>query len=91
MPNKSLLAASLVLPLLLLGCDRAEQSPTAANPSQERQVSTPSAEDRMLEKSAPAAGAPSTPDSSSPAMSPPKVPDDSASPATPPNEQKKAY
>ncbi|WP_265945779.1 hypothetical protein [Dechloromonas sp. A34] len=91
MRNKSLLAASLVLPLLVLGCDRAEQSPTAANPSAERQANTPSAEDRMLEKSAPAAGAPSTPDSSSPAMSPPKVLDDSAAPATSSSEPKKAY
>lgn len=90
MRNKSLLAASLVLPLLLLGCNRDEQSPTAANPSTEKQVSTPSAEDRMLEKSAPAAGAPGTSDSSSSAM-PPKVPEDSNSPSTSPSEPKKAY
>lgn len=90
MRNKSLLAASLVLPLLLLGCNRDEHSPTASNPSAERQASTPSAEDRMLEKSAPAAGSPSTSDSSSSAM-PPKAPEDSASPSTPPSEPKKAY
>lgn len=88
MRNKSLLAASLVLPLLLLGCNRDEHSPTAANPTQERQASTPSAEDRMLEKSAPAAGTPSPSDSTSPGISPSKVPDE---PASSPNEPKKAY
>lgn len=90
MRNKSLLAASLVLPLLLLGCNRDEQSPTAAKPSAEKQASTPSAEDRMLEKSAPAAGSPSTSDSSSSAM-PPKAPEDSSSPSTSPSEPKKSY
>ena len=91
MRNKSILAVSLVLPLLLLGCNRADHSPTAANPSMEKRASTPSAEDRMLEKPAPAAGSPSTTDSSSSAL-PPKAPDDSAAaPSTPSSEPKKAY
>lgn len=75
MRNKTLLAATLALPLLLLGCDAADQSPTAANPSEDRQAMTPSTEDRMLEKSAPAAGTmdpamPSEPASTMPPASP---------------------
>lgn len=77
MQYKALLAAVIALPLLLLACDRSEQSPTAANPSQERQATTP---DSTIEKSPPAAGTPSpadvsanpaAPSSSTPADNPP--------------------
>lgn len=55
----SLLAAStLVLPLMLMGCNRADNSPTASTPSKERQAMTPSSPDRMLESAPPAAGTP---------------------------------
>lgn len=81
MRNKTILAASLVLPLLLLACDRADQSPTSAAPSQERQAMTPSPQDKMLESSPPAAGAPPSAAGSS----------TDSSPANQPNEPKKAY
>lgn len=35
---KTLLAATLVAPLLVMACDRAEKSPTAAAPSEEKQA-----------------------------------------------------
>lgn len=89
MRNKTLLAATLALPLLLLGCDAADKSPTAANPSEDKQAVTPSTEDRMLERSAPAAGTP-TPAEPSSTMAP--QPSDTAPPASqsepPPSEPK---
>lgn len=89
MRNKSILAATLALPLLLLACDRAEQSPTAAVPSQEKQAMTP--QDKMLQSSPPAAGAPASADTSSTAMPPAAPPTDNASPAAQPSEPRKAY
>lgn len=55
MRTKTTLAAVLVLPLLLMACDRADNSPTAAVPdqSQEKQAMSP---DKMLERSPPATG-----------------------------------
>jgi hypothetical protein len=95
MRNKSLLAAALAVPLLLLGCDRADQSPTAANPSEDKQAMTPSTEDRMLEQSAPAAGtpspAPTMSDEPSSTMPPPTSPSGETPPAAqsePPSEPK---
>lgn len=60
MRTKTTLAAVLVLPLLLMACDRADNSPTAAAPdqSQEKQATSP---DKMLERSPPAAGMPAAP------------------------------
>lgn len=81
MQAKTTLAAILALPLLLMACDRADQSPTAANPSQEKQAMTP---DQMLERSPPAAG-PSTPSDSTTGLTPPQ----SGSPATQPQDESK--
>lgn len=55
MRTKTTLAAVFVLPLLLMACDRADNSPTAAAPdqSQEKQAMNP---DKMFERSPPAAG-----------------------------------
>lgn len=89
MRNKFLLAATLALPLLLPACDRAEQSPTAAVPGQEKQALTPP--DKMLESSPPAAGAPASADTASTAMPPAAPPTGNASPAAQPNEPRKAY
>lgn len=57
MQTKTLLTAIFVLPLLLMACNRADNSPTAATPaqSQEKQAMSP---DKMFERSPPAAGAP---------------------------------
>ena len=63
MQTKTLLATTLVVPLLLLACDRAEQSPTAAAPSDEKQAMAPSAQDKMIESSPPATGSGSGPQS----------------------------
>lgn len=68
--RKTILAASLVLPLLVLACNRNEPAPTAAIPSPEKQAMSP---DKMMERSPPAAGAPTTPSdtqSSTPASPP---------------------
>lgn len=91
MQTKTTLIAAFVLPLLLLACDRAEQSPTAAAPTQEKQAMTP---DQALERSPPAAGmvppqvsepaATAAPQSSAP------LPDNSP-PAIQPGETKKNY
>ena len=91
--TSTLIAATLALPLLLLGCDRSEQSPSAAAPSEDKQASSP---DRMLERSPPAAGQPS--DSSSMSSSPsdatgsPGAAPSSPSPdSSKPDEPRKAY
>ena len=94
MRNQSLLAAMLALPLLLVACDRSEQSPTATVPGEEKQAITPSTPDQMLERSAPAAGTPASPDAATPAMPPsmpPAEPAATAPDAPPADESKKAY
>ncbi len=88
MQTKTTFVAALVVPLLLLACDRAEQSPTAEVPSQERQAMTPeTSPDKTLERSPPAAGQPAP--LSEPATTAP-LPEKSPS-AIPPNETRKAY
>lgn len=91
MQTKTTFVAALVLPLLLLACDRAEKSPTSAAPAQEKQALTP---DKTLERSPPAAGMPGTPASEPAATSAPQSstpsPDNSP-PAIQPNEARKAY
>ena len=75
MRTKTILAATLAMPLLLMACDRSADSPSAAAPGQEKQVTAPSAEEKMLKSTPPAAGMPpagetsSTPSSSEPAPS----------------------
>ena len=56
--RKTILAASLVLPLLVLACNRNEPAPTSAIPAPEKQAMSP---DKMLERSPPAAGTPTAP------------------------------
>lgn len=54
--SKSIIAASLILPLLLLACDRAEQSPTApagTNQQSPAMNPSPSPADQATEKSPP--------------------------------------
>jgi hypothetical protein len=94
MRSKTLIAVTLVLPLLILGCNKGEQSPTASTPSQERRAMAPSTPDKMMESSPPAAGTPpaapdtqstpSTPAETSSAPSPGAV--TPSSPASPPSE-----
>lgn len=95
MQTKATFVAALILPLLLLACDRAEQSPTAAAPGQEKQAMTPSSPDKTLESAPPAAGTLGGPSSTEPAATPvpqPTVPSpDNAAPATPQNDAKKTY
>ena len=86
MQTKTTFVVALVLPLLLLACDRAEQSPTAAVPGQEKQAVSP---DTTLERSPPAAGLPGA-TVGEPAAAPIPMPDN-APPTTQPNEAKKAY
>lgn len=93
MHTKTTFVAALILPLLLLACDRGEQSPTAAVPGQEKQAMSP---DKTLESAPPAAGAPGTPSSSEPAATPapqPAVPspENASSPTAQQNDAKKAY
>lgn len=59
MRTKATLAATLVLPLLLIACGRTEQSPTAAGPSPERQAMAPSSQEQMRENPPPAPEQPS--------------------------------
>lgn len=91
MKTTTTFVAALVLPLLLLACDRAEQSPTAAVPSQEKQATTtPSTSpDQTLERAPPAAGMPGAP-AGEPAATPAPQSDTPSSPATQP-ESRKAY
>ncbi len=61
--SKSIITASLVLPLLLVACDRTEQSPTTgAGSSQEKPAMTPSTSPADLSKNpvAPSSSAPAT-------------------------------
>lgn len=103
MRNQSILATLLALPLLLLGCDQADQSPSAAAPAEEKQAMSPDSQDKMIERAPPAAGMPASPDAATPATPPAAAPADSTAPAdssappaaqpgaTNPDEPKKAY
>lgn len=77
--SKSIIIASLVLPLLLVACNRADQSPaTGSNASQEKMAKNPS--DQMTEKSQPspadASKNPAAPSSSAPSAAPGAAPAD---------------
>lgn len=71
----TLLAASLIAPWLLIACERADQSPTAAAPGQEKQslaASSP-ADKRMPEEAPPAVTPPPpSPAPAAPEASPPQ-------------------
>lgn len=96
MSSKTILFATLVLPLLMAACNRDEQSPTAAAPgqSEERQAQAPTSPDKMMENAPPAAGTP-PPAGDAPAAgaaAPPMPPADaSKSDAQQPNEPAKSY
>jgi hypothetical protein len=84
MRSKTIGAITLVLPLLMLGCNKADSpSPSSSAPSQERQAMAPSAEDRMLQSAPPAAGPTSNPDESAPSSSTSPAATPAESPATP--------
>lgn len=87
MQTKTTLAAVLVLPLLLIACNRADHSPTAAAPgqTQEKQAMSP---DKMLERSPPAAG-PSTPSTQPAPGAASEQPSSPSTTQTPPDETKK--
>ncbi len=86
MRTKATLAATLVLPLLLLACDReSDQSSTATGPSLEKQTQTQSPPDKMVENSPPSAGQP-PPSPDQPSMKP-RAPQDSA-PSAPDSQPK---
>lgn len=89
MRTKTLLAAILTIPLLVIGCNRQEPSPTAAAPGQNKEkhaMASPSPEDKTLQNAPPAAG---TPPSSSATQSTPSTPSASDSPTSPQSEPKK--
>ncbi len=81
-----LLAATLVIPLLAIGCNRQEQSPTAKGPSVEKQAMAPSSQEKMPESTPPAAG---TPPSATGGQSTPSTPPAGDSSSAPQNEPKK--
>jgi len=72
MKSKTLLAATLVVPLLVLACNREEPYPTATRHSEEKSAMAPSiSPDRALENSPPVAGHSSSPSAAnSPASQP---------------------
>lgn len=73
---KTLLTATLFAPLLLMACDRAEKTPTAAAPSQEKQAMvspSPSKAPESPSSSSSPSASPDTP-SSPPAESQPAKP-----------------
>lgn len=74
MRSKILLISALTVPLMVLACNRQEQSPTAAGPTQEKQAQAPNAPEKMLEGAPPAAGQPSSPDTAPGSSSTPPVP-----------------
>jgi len=92
MSSKTILFATLVLPLLMAACNRDEQSPTAAIPGEEKQAQAPTSPDKMMENAPPAAGTP-PPASDAPAAgaAAPTPPTDAASQQQPPNEPAKSY
>ena len=90
MRTKTILAAILTIPLLVIGCNRQEQSPTAAAPGQDKEkhaMASPSPEDKMLQSAPPASG---TPPTSSGAQSTPSTPSASDSSTSPQSEPKKS-
>lgn len=95
MSSKTILFATLVLPLLMAACNRDEQSPTAAVPGEEKQAQAPTSPDKMMENAPPAAGTP-PPASGAPAAGSeaPASPPGGASKSDaqqPPNEPAKSY
>lgn len=71
---KTLLATTLVVPLLLMACNRADKSPTAAAPSQEKQAmvspsqkKAPESPSSSSSQSSPSQYSPSSPSADSPA------------------------
>lgn len=94
MRTNALLAALLALPMLMMGCNRHDQSPAGAAPGEDRQATAPSSPDKALDNAPPAAGKPS--DSSSTPPSSAQTSPSSAAPASPspdaqPGEARKAY
>lgn len=81
-----LLAATLVIPLLAVGCNRQEQSPSAKGSTAEKQAMAPASREKMPESTPPAAG---TPPSGTGAQSTPATPPAGDSSTTPQNEPKK--
>lgn len=75
--SKSIITASLVLPLLLVACDRPQQPPTGSAPSQEKMAANPSSPpaEQMPEKSPPSPADvsknPAAPSSPAPSTMPP--------------------
>jgi len=87
MKTRALIAATLALPFLLAGCNRADKSPTASGTTQEKQATTsPSSPGRMLEYSPPGAG--KQPDAAPAPASPEASP--GTTQQTPDNPAKKA-
>lgn len=58
MTTKTILFASLVLPLLMAACNRTEQSPTTAAPAQEKQAPAQASVPKAMDSAPPAAGSP---------------------------------
>jgi len=83
MRSKLLLMLTLAVPLLVLACNRAEQSPSAAAPgqAQENQARAPDSPEKILQGAPPAAGQPSPSPSGTPAM---PAPENQGSPSSPP-------
>lgn len=86
MRTRTILAATLVIPLLAIGCNRQEQSPSAAAPGMAKQAMAPSSQEKMLESAPPAAG---TPPSATGAQSTPATPSAGDSSTNPQSEPKK--
>ncbi len=87
MRTRTILAATLVIPLLAIGCNRQEQSPTAAAPSVGKQAMAPSSQEKAAPESTPPAAG--TPPSSMGAQPAPSTPSAGESSSTPQNEPKK--
>lgn len=82
MPTKTLLVATLVVPLLLISCSRSEQDAPLTSGGGEQNQAVPADPGKTLEGAPPAAGMPATP---------PMEPAPSATePATPPMEPPKS-
>ena len=80
MRTRNIRAVTLILPLLVLACNRHDElSQTSAGSSQEKQAIAPSSPDKMQESSPPAAGTMSYSD----APTPPSAASQSAPPAEP--------
>ncbi|HZV55381.1 MAG TPA: hypothetical protein VFF82_10620 [Rhodocyclaceae bacterium] len=56
MKPKTIIAALLGLPMLITACSKPIQSQTSAAPSEDKQATAPSPQDKMLQNSPPAAG-----------------------------------